>query len=489
MDNVPSQAWLCLRLTHLSLNSLGFKLKSDPPLAISYQQQIWQCNSSALQTGIKIGMSISHALMLNPYLQLQERDIQSERNKRQELSYWAYRFTSLVSLHSNDILLLEIGKSIKLFNGLNHIIHLINQDLDDFGIAANLGLAETPKAAIVLSRINHQKLDCSHTALTQVKLEYLELDNKTTQELLHCGFKTVSDINTIPLAELGSRFGRNFLTYLQQLWGKLADPQIAVTPPEAFHACADFAEPINNITWIQQQLDRLLENLEHFITSRQLICRSFTWRFYGENGRLIKTVCIGVSAQQNLGSIFRELTHLKLERIKLNWEFSSITLSSDHLLPIQLFNNDLFNPTPNREQFQQLLDKLINRLGHSSVFQITQSNEYLPELANRCSPANTQQFDKPPSIMGPVYEAQSKRALKDEPLWLLEKPECLIQNHRLPTLEGPLNIIHGPNRISSHWWARLQSRDYFIARQRNGRLLWIFFDRANKNWFLHGLYA
>jgi len=438
-------------------------------------------------------MSISHALMLNSNLQLQERDLQLEIKKLQELSYWGYRYTSLVSQQNDNTLLLEIGKSVKLFNNLKHLIHLIKEDLISFKIDANLGLATTPKAAIILSIGNHQNFSQNHKALARTKLEHLEQDHKTIQKLRHCGFQTLDDLKDIPHAELGSRFGQQLLIYLRQLWGDLADPQIAITPPETFHASADFAEPINNITWLQQQLDRLLDDLVYFIKLRQLLCRSFTWHFYHENSRLVKTVEIGVSSGQNLNSTFKELSKLKLESTTFEWEFSSIALSSANLLPIQLFNDDLFNPNPKQEQFQQLLDKLISRLGHSAVFHLTQEDEYLPELSNKRICANKQHLAETSTIYHkhavPNNELSNKHIFKDEPLWLLEKPIQLMKHMQLPILDGPLTIIHGPNRITSHWWETLQSRDYFIARQRSGRLLWVFFDRINKSWYLHGLYG
>jgi len=483
-----TQAWLCLRLTHLSLNSLSFEFNSGSPIAITYQQQVWQCNAKALTSGISEGMNISHALILNPELQLHERNAQLEAKKLQNLSYWAYRYTSLVSLHNENLLLLEIGRSSKLFNSLNKLINLIKQDLSTFKIDAKLGLAQTPKASIVLSQLNHQKLNNSYIALAKAKIEHLEQDYKTSQKLHHCGFQTLNDIKAIPQSELGSRFGPNLLVYLRQLWGDLADPQTGITPPETFHARADFSEPIRNITWIQQQFDRLLDDLVHFAQSRQLICRGFRWHFYHENNHLIKTVYIGASTGKNSSSAFKELTNLTLENTKFDWELSSIALSSTHLLPIKLFNDDLFTPPSKQEQLQQLVDKLVSRLGHSAIFDISEKNEHLPEFANEYSPINREQIQETPNH----YQTRlidSKATFKDEPLWLLEKPRRLMQHNLEPLLEGRLNIIHGPNRISSHWWQAQQSRDYFIARQRSGRLLWIFFDRVNRNWFLHGLYA
>ena len=479
------EIWLCLRFTHLAMNSAGIRFNTKQAAAINEQQQVWQCNESALKSAIVPGISVNHALMLNPEIQIQERDLQLETQKLRELSHWAYRFTSMVSVYNDHSLLLEVGKSTKLFKSLKQLINLINNDLTSFGIDVALGMAETPKAAYVLSFCRQGRSELfSPEKLQCAALEYLDIDARTIDKLHNCGFDTLADIQSVPQSELGARFGQEFVHYLDQLWGNTPDPQIGTTPPETFHACVDFAEPIRNLNWIQQQLDRLLGDLEQFITIRQLVCRSFTWRFYHENNRLLKTVKIGLSAKQNTLAVFKELTELKLADTQLDWEFSSIELSASQLVPRQLFSNDLFDPRPDQEQFRQLIDKLTNRLGHTALFRVCAEPEHLPELAN-----GRQHASAPLDKELPMVAAAPARQLKDEPLWLLENPRRLSQQQQQPLLEGPLNLIHGPNRISSHWWAKLQSRDYFIARQRNGRLLWIFFDRNRREWFLHGLFA
>lgn len=484
------ETWLCLRLTQLALNSHGLDTHSAEPTIITSKQQVWQCNAAAAQTGVRLGMSINHALMLLPELCMLERDLALETQKLQELSYWAYRFTSIVSIYNEHTLLLEIGKSSSLFNSLKYLLHLINSDIQNFQITVVQAVAHTPKAAYVLSFTNQADVNSINNylePLLRTSLSCLDIEKKTITQLSNCGFDTLGDINDIAYAELGQRFGIELLTYLDQLWGRVADPQIATTPPETFEVSVNFVEPIRNLTWINQQLDRLLEDLVQFITIRQFICRSFTWRFYHENNRLLQTVTIGLSTQQNSCITFRELTDLKLGQLKLDWEFSSIELSSNQLVPLQLFNGDLFDPRPDQQQFQQLIDKLTNRLGENALFRVHSAAEHLPELANGRQHAVQEVQQAYAAATNDVKK--SDQQLKDQPLWLLENPQRLAQQQTQPLHEGPLNIIHGPDRISSHWWSKPQNRDYFIARQRNGRLLWIFFDRGERCWFLHGVFS
>jgi len=481
------EVWLCLRFTHLALNSFGFAFSHEKPIAITEHQQIWQHNQLVAESSIENGMSISHALMLKANIDLRQRDPKTESIKLQELSHWAYRFTSLVSIYNDHTLLLEVGKSINLFNNLEHLLNLVKHDLSSFQIETKFGLAATPKAAYVVSFSRQTQLvQSAPKTLNYAAIEHLDIDSRIIRKLHHCGFKTLKCIQAIPNAELGSRFGKEFVYYLEQLWGHLADPQIAALPPETFHASVDFSEPIRNLAWIQQQLERLLGDLTEFIKLRQLVCRSFTWRFYRENNKLLKTVTIGLSAKQNTQSVFQELTQLKLAETQLDWEFSCIELTSVQLVPIQLFNDDLFEPQENQQQFNQLVDKLISRLGHTALFRVHPEPEQLPELANGRKHAITEGVKEKQTNYGTRCSIEP---FKDEPLWLLEQPKRLAQQEQQPIFEGPLTIIHGPNRISSHWWAKLQSRDYFIVRQRSGRLLWVFFERGKRSWYLHGLFA
>jgi len=490
--------WLCLRFTHFGLNSLGFAYQASttnqqmPDIAVTYQQTIYCANSTAILSGVKPGMSISHALLLNPWLQLHQREPHLEQQKIQELSQWAYSYTSLVSQYNEHVLILEIGKSETLFKSLKNILKLIENDLMSFKIESSFGLANTPKAAVLISYKEHKTTDNLTSQIDSIPLNIIDQPPSIIAKLQHCGFEKLNDIKHIKHGDLGVRFGKGLLIYLRQVYGDLADPQEAIIPPEIFEAYVDFSEPISNSRWIHQEINKLLNELSEFIEARQLLCRSFIWRFFHENNRLIKTINIGINNQQDLNNTLKQLTSLKLEKVKLTWEFSRIELSSKDLVTKQLFNTDLFDTISCKQPYQQLKDKLISRLGNNAVYGIDTKQEYLPEMAHR----QHKKGDTLVKEQGPVHysvnsdkESTNTLSQYEQPLWLLSNPTQIKGNKMNPNLEGPLFLIHGPNRLSSQWWLRLQSRDYFIARQKSGRLLWIFFDRVKKHWFLHGLFG
>lgn len=51
---------------------------------------------------------------------------------------------------------------------------------------------------------------------------------------------------------------------------------------------------------------------------------------------------------------------------------------------------------------------------------------------------------------------------------------------------GPVERLAGPFRVSGGWWRAEVERDYYFAETQRGDLLWVFWDRGRRRWFLHG---
>ena len=88
-----------------------------------------------------------------------------------------------------------------------------------------------------------------------------------------------------------------------------------------------------------------------------------------------------------------------------------------------------------------------------------------------------------------------QEALK-RPMKQKRKLRIFISNTAFPAKEpeaGPslrersIEHMYGPYRVSGGWWKRLVERDYYYAETGDGDLLWLFYDRPRKRWFLHGV--
>ena len=73
----------------------------------------------------------------------------------------------------------------------------------------------------------------------------------------------------------------------------------------------------------------------------------------------------------------------------------------------------------------------------------------------------------------------------------LREPQRLRVVAGVPSLDGRLSLLGGPERIEGGWWDGTDvARDYYVASQRNGRRLWIYRERRSRGgWYLHGLFG
>ena len=98
-------------------------------------------------------------------------------------------------------------------------------------------------------------------------------------------------------------------------------------------------------------------------------------------------------------------------------------------------------------------------------------------------PGRVEGTRKPVAI--PPARLQSPR-----PIWLLDQAQPLGM-----ALEAkPWVLRDGPERIESGWWdGRDCRRDYFVAENPKGEIVWIYRDHRygtdDGEWFLHGLFA
>ena len=51
---------------------------------------------------------------------------------------------------------------------------------------------------------------------------------------------------------------------------------------------------------------------------------------------------------------------------------------------------------------------------------------------------------------------------------------------------GAVARLVGPFVVSGGWWRTAVHREYHFAETQRGDILWVYFDRRRRRWFLHG---
>ena len=124
-------------------------------------------------------------------------------------------------------------------------------------------------------------------------------------------------------------------------------------------------------------------------------------------------------------------------------------------------------------QTRRLVERLQARLGQASVYGLCAVAEHRPEYAWRRS-AVTVAGEK--TLLTGLYR-------QPRPLWLLRQP-------RLMTLTPAAAPIERIERVEAGWWdSRDISRDYRIVRGPRGSAWWVYRDRREAKWYLHGVFG
>lgn len=471
--------WLCLRFSRLSLQCLS--RDDDAPRAVVARQRLLCVNDSAMACGLQPGMGIATARALcgEQKLQLMERDPGAEARCLKELCCWAYSITPNLYPWRGDCLLLEVGGSLRLFGGLFSLLRGVDREIGQRRYTVDSAVAATPKAAWLLTFAPaHTAIDAGtalEARLASLPLSLLARLAPGVDALERAGLRTLGDLLQLPTSALGKRCGQTLVTLLGQITGRIHDREADFKPPSEFSDSYLFGYGIGNLQEMQPAITLLLQSLQHFLYNTQQQTREIHWHFISADHR---RQSLSVRASESMASArhWRLLTTARMERQTLIDGVETITLESPQLEHAAMASADLFGRTDD-EPLESLPDRLRNRLGLPAVQHVAARSEHLPEFAVQCSA----------DLSTMLQTSRAHTSLR--PFWLLPQPQPVRQqNAHTLYWNGVLTLVCGPERIEDGWWYNPASRDYFVAKNALGEAFWVFFDRINRQWFVHGIF-
>jgi protein ImuB len=520
--------WLCAQLPDLGLEvfSRGVDAQAHAPLVLVEDNRVVLRNKAASEAEIGLGTTLATAHSIRHGVRHFVRDREIEQERLRLLAEACYRYGPSISPHEPDALLLEVGPSLRLFNGLYGLKRNLIQLLADSGHEARIGVASTPLAALAFARAGFagalggwptaDELDThTHAGLKEVPLRHAELTDSVRERFANMGIVRLGVVLGLPKAELGRRFGTSLLHYLERLTGKRGDPRSFIAPRETFTSQLHLLEGISNKQALAFPMQRLAGELNNWLISHQLGANTLRWRFAPLRGTSVSLDIEFAEPQQGRPALL-EISRLKLDASTLPEEVMSIVLEAPRLTSWQGRSRSLFPlaslpfsqangnsaPPPG-----ELIDRFKARLGADVCHGIQISDDHRPERAwTRIAPGS------PPGSKGSQTRlalAASARgdssntsargdsgAKARRPLWLLKRPR--------PVPRRELTLLAGPERIETGWWdapaprsdrpgPKRRCRDYYIAHRitpkGTGMQCWVYADALRQRWFIHGYFS
>lgn len=477
--------WLSLHLPHLALEIFTrAEAASDLPFVVmegqGSRQRVHARNRAAAARGVVPGMSPATARALLGEHRVLPRRPEAEESALARLADWAGQFTPTVSLLPPQGLLLEIGGSLLLFDGVAALQQRIQGELKGLGYHASSGIAPTPSAAWLLARAGRpapvMERNALRSALADLPLGILELSPAARATLEGMGLRHIGECLRLPRAGLARRLGPEVLHALLRALGELPDPRPLYLPPAHFAARLTLPSPVENSEGLIFAIRRLLDEMEGSLRGRGSGIRQLTLEFH-HRGHAPSRLPVGLLSASREAAHLVSLLRCRLDAFPLPAPVEEITLSAGEFEPLDPVEGDFFSGPDAKETGERLVERLQARLGAGAVHGCRLVPEHRPERAwQPCPPGHS-------GAAAPLHPAP-------RPLWLLAPPQRLEEEGGIPRRNGRLRLLQGPERIEAGWWEGGTARDYFVAEDDSHSRLWVFREGNNvRHWFLHGIFS
>lgn len=500
--------WLALHFPLLTLEALPLRQSPEDgaALAVAVRGRILVADPVATAAGVLPGQKLSTALGLSPGLRVCERDPARETRALVDLACWAGRFTPTISLAPPAALLLEIGGCRRLFGGVAAIVNAVLDGCRAQGWSAHWAVAPTPLGARWLARAGAacsiETIAALQPALAALPCTVPEWPADAVARLESFGLRFLGELATQPTASLRRRIGNGPVDDLLRAHGELPDPQLAFVFPERFASGLELPSRVEFAEGLAFAAQRLFASLAGWLQVRQGLLRACTLRLTHDDAST-STLSLRFGEPCADEGRFMRLLREHLGRLQLAAPVEALHLEADEVIARPGASTSLFEQAPSGEGAAACIERLRARLGDDAVRSLRLHADHRPECATRAGdPIGifSQNFRL---TVGPavsvVVEALAATPPAPRPLWLLPVPKALTERPDGPHWHGPLQLLTRAERLESGWWDSGetgengvsepgdQRRDYFIARNSEGRWAWIFRDA--QGWYLHGVFA
>ena len=139
----------------------------------------------------------------------------------------------MISIAESDCLLIEVGKSLKLFTTEELLVKIHHLYLE-LGYTTQIRFSQSVLEAIILATTGAEHIQEADLGLA--RLEEHGISSSVQNAMADMGFSTFKDLLNLSRAELGKRFGKEIPSLLSKLDGQHNDPQEHLHISESFEA-------------------------------------------------------------------------------------------------------------------------------------------------------------------------------------------------------------------------------------------------------------
>jgi protein ImuB len=335
----------------------------------------------------------------------------------------------------------------------------------------------------------------------KVPLDRLDLEPSFRDTLFKLGVKTVGALLVLPAAGLRERFGQRAYRLYRMAAGELWTPFAPCRPEEPVRQRRILDDPEGDVTRLLFLVKQLLHPMLAALAARTQALAGLWLDFLIDRGGRLKEQVRPAAPTLEAVQVL-DLVRLRLESIQFSAGVMEIELSAE-AAPATIEQLRLFGEGAARDldAANRALARLRAEFGDEAVVCARLADGHLPEARFVWEPLIRVRLPK-----NDLNPSTALRAGSAERLNVLTPPRMLVRRIMAKPLPlssaphhshedgwlvlgpryGPVDKLTGPYVFSGGWWHREIQRDYYFAETRRGDLLWLYYDRIRRRWFLQG---
>ncbi len=342
-----------------------------------------------------------------------------------------------------------------------------------------LAVAMTHGGVTILQSADEERERSNETPLGE-----FDLPGELCESFGALGIETLGDFLALPPGELHSRFGAK----ASALHDSFAEGMQLPIQPHAFDEPSRISfqvdPPDDNQDRLLFAIKGALHSLLHQVRARGEAVQSLQLSLHLERAPLHQEHIEPASPTLDLMLVL-ELIRLRLGEASLQGAVEEVEIVAN-TVRARAEQVALPGHQPRRDMSaaHRALDRIRAAYGEHSVTTAHVREAHLPEASFRFEPIQHARLSDRASV--PPLSSMVRRVYsRPKPL----PPRKPKEPEAGPTLakDHAIEHMYGPYRVSGGWWKRLVERDYYYAETDHGDLLWLFYDRPRKRWFLHGV--
>ncbi len=413
-------------------------------------------------------------------------------------------FSPRVHYRAPGLVFLDITSTAKLFGGEQNLMNEAVQVSKEFFPETVAAISDSPWGAQVLANEKpgaislpaHEINDLSQAPLSRLhQLEGL-IAWRSSQEIENIidffhgiGIHRLNQIRKFQIDSFRERWKETGTLVWKRLHG--LDKQVIspLLPTEAVQDYVYLDFPVSLLPFLLHCLEQSVKRLFARLQGRGEYARRMIINLFCEYSEKVHVIELEPASPNRNQELFMKLLENKLADVNLDNPIKQIEVEVVPC-PEKIHQLSFFEPrVSDREKMEQLVS-VFHQARLTTGF-LRPQDEIWPEDGWRVTPEfeDYEPIEDSVEVEGqsfqirPAYSAALNQSPR--PSRLLKKPRALSKTEldRLQFLSSqPIE------RLEDSWWESSRGRDYYFAISPKQEFLWIFYDRIENQYYLHGYF-